>query len=62
MNKYVYHELKNEGWNTRWYPQYRGMGMRLCTVSKFGNRTRTRGTRFRNTAGFPVPVPIPTLL
>jgi hypothetical protein len=27
-------------------------------VSRFGNRTRTRGTRFGNTAGLPVPVVI----
>ena len=31
----------------------------LCVVSKFGNHTRTRVTRFGNTAGKPVPVAIP---
>ena len=36
------------------------MGTRLGAVSKFGNRTRTRVTRFGNTAGKPVPVEIPT--
>ena len=46
--------------NTRLYPRYRGMGTRLGTVSKFGNRTRTRATRFEITAGKPVPVAIPT--
>ena len=45
--------------NTRLYPRYRGMGTRLGTVSKFGNRTRTRATRFEITAGKPVPVAIP---
>ena len=35
------------------------MGTRLGAVSKFGNRTRTRVTRFGNTAGKPVPVAIP---
>jgi len=36
------------------------MGTRLCTVSKSGNRTRTRVTRFGNTVGKPVPVAIPS--
>ena len=36
------------------------MGTRLGAVSKFGNRTHTRVTRFGNTAGKPVPMAIPS--
>ncbi len=37
-----------------------GTGCGLYTVSKSGNRTRTRVTRFGNTAGLTVPVVIPS--
>jgi len=37
-----------------------GTGRGLYAVSKFGNRTRTRATRFGNTAGITVPVAKPT--
>ena len=41
----------------------RDTAVRVRGVSRCGkvpHRTRTRATRFGNTAGFPVPVPIPT--
>jgi len=38
---------------TRTYPRHRGTGTRCAKIQY---RTRTRGTRFGNTAGLPVPM------
>ena len=39
-----------------------GTGCGYGAVSKFGHRTRTRATRFGNTAGLPAPMANPTLI
>ena len=41
------------------YPQYRGTGTRCAQCAKIQYRTRTRVTRFGNTAGITVPMQNP---
>ena len=55
-NKNYAHPVVTYPWNTR----NRGYGCGMPRYTKVHYRTRTRGTRFGNTAGFSVPVLNPT--
>ena len=48
--------VSNSALNNRMTPWHRGYGYGIAAVIKFPHRTRTRVTRFGNTAGISVPV------